>query len=589
MSATPPVAQAGWMYGGLALLVAVLWLGSLAARPLFNPDEGRYAEIPREMLAGGDWVVPHLNGLAYIEKPPLQYWATALSLRAFGQNEFAARFYTAVCALGTLAALWWVAAALWDRAAAWRAAAVLSGMLLFAVLGQLLTLDMSLTFYMTLALVGFLRAQAPAPAAGRAVPFSRVQTQTEEPPARRGADGFGHPAREGPAAPQIAGVQCRWMLLAWAATALGVLTKGLEAAVIPAAVLVLYSLYSRDWSPWRRLYVSRGLPLLLVLVVPWHWLAARRQPDFLQFFFVHEHLSRYLTPSADREEPWWFFIAVLALGSLPWTVSALRVVAAGWRQRGAPRQFEPRLFLWFWVAFVCVFFSLSDSKLIPYILPAMPALALLVAALPAPVLHRDVQATAVLTLLVAVILAAAGALGPRFIAATDRNAYFLLLARPLAQIAALLALSGLFVLLQRRRDVTRSTVFLGVGWCLAGIMLMRAAAVVAPVYSGVVLARALGVVPRDARIFSVATYDQSLPFYSQRTVELVAYRGELDFGLRHEPGAGIASVAAFVDQWQNVPYGYAVMEIAMFDDLRRRGVPLREMTRDVHRVLAARR
>ena len=587
MSATPPFARAGWTYGGLALLVAVLWLGSLAARPLFNPDEGRYAEIPREMLAGGDWVVPHLNGVAYIEKPPLQYWATALSLWAFGQNEFAARFYTAACALGTLAAVWWVAEALWGRAAAWRAAAVLSGMLLFAVLGQLLTLDMSLTFYMTLALAGFLRAQLPP--AERTVPFSQAQTQTEEPPARRGANRFGHPAKDIPTAPESACAQRRGMLLAWGATALGVLTKGLEAAAIPAAVLVLYSLYSRDWSAWRRTYVSRGLPLLLVLVVPWHWLAARRQPDFLQFFFVHEQVSRYLTPSADREAPWWYFIAVFALGSLPWTVSALRVAAAGWRQRGGPRQFEPRLFLWFWVAFVCVFFSLSDSKLIPYILPAMPALALLIAALPAQVFHRDVLATAVLTLLAALALAAAGAFGPRFIAATDRNAYFLLLARPLAQIAALLAVSGLFVLLQRRRDVTRAAVFLGVGWCLAGIMLMRAAAVVAPVYSGVVLARALGVVPRNARIFSVATYDQSLPFYSQRTLELVAYRGELDFGLRHDPGAEIPSVAAFVDEWQNIPYGYAVMEIAMFEDLRRRGVPLREMTRDVHRLLAARR
>ena len=91
-----------WSYGALAVLLALVWLSSLSARPLFNPDEGRYAEIPREMAGSGDWVIPHLNGLAYIEKPPLQYWATALSYEVFGPSEFAARLYTALTAWGTL-------------------------------------------------------------------------------------------------------------------------------------------------------------------------------------------------------------------------------------------------------------------------------------------------------------------------------------------------------------------------------------------------------------------------------------------------------------------------------------------------------
>ena len=118
-------------------------------RPLFNPDEGRYAEIPREMAGGGDWVIPHLNGLAYVEKPPLQYWATALSYRALGPSEFAARLYTALAALCTLGVVAATARRLWGPQAGWHAAAVLAGMLMFVVLGQLLTLDMSLSFYMT--------------------------------------------------------------------------------------------------------------------------------------------------------------------------------------------------------------------------------------------------------------------------------------------------------------------------------------------------------------------------------------------------------------------------------------------------------
>ena len=138
-----------WTYRWLAVGVAVIWLGILGVRPLFNPDEGRYAEIPREMSSSGDWLIPHLNGLAYIEKPPLQYWATALSYRLLGQNAFAARLYTALTALATLVAVGGVARRLWGAQAAWRARAVLTGMLMFVMLGQLLTLDMSLTFYMT--------------------------------------------------------------------------------------------------------------------------------------------------------------------------------------------------------------------------------------------------------------------------------------------------------------------------------------------------------------------------------------------------------------------------------------------------------
>ena len=552
------------MYLGLAMMVAILWLATLGSRPLFNPDEGRYAEISREMLASGNWVIPHLNGLAYIEKPPLQYWATAVALQVFGPGEFAARLYTALCALGTLVVVWLAARGLWSLAAAWRAAAVLAGTLLFEVLGQLLTLDMSLTFYMTLSLAGFLLAQR-LPEEGGSAPSG---------PARTGLawTGSGRP----------------WMLMAWTATALGVLTKGPVAAVIPAAVLVLYSAYTRDISPWRRLQVALGLPLFLVITVPWHWLAARRLADFPQFYFVHEHLSRYLTPSADREEAWWFFAAVFVLGSIPWTLSALRLVAVSWKRRAPQGQFDATVFLWLWVVFVCVFFSLSDSKLIPYILPAMPALALLVAASPASALRRDLLGTAIFTLLVSVALAAASLYGPRFIPATDRSQYFALLARPVAQIALLLAVTGLFVLLKRGRDTTQVAAFLGVGWCLSGMLLMRAAGLVAPIYSGVSLANAVGTIPMSEPIYSVGTYDQTLPFYWRRTVTIVAYRGELDFGLNQNPQVEIPSVEDFVTQWRGLPKGYAVMEITMFDDLKHRGIPMREIARDIHRVLVVR-
>jgi 4-amino-4-deoxy-L-arabinose transferase-like glycosyltransferase len=405
---------------------------------------------------------------------------------------------------------------------------------------------MSLTFYLTLSLAAFLLAQTEA-------------------------------------------MPRAWMLLAWAAAGLGVLTKGAVAAAIPAAVLLVYSLYARDFAPWRRLQLGLGLPLFLAITVPWHWLAARRLPDFLEFFFVHEHLARYLTPVSDREEPWWFFAGVFLLGSLPWTVSSLRVLAGGWRRRApATGEFQPILFLWVWVIFIGVFFSLSDSKLMPYILPVMPALALLIAALPPQTLRRDFLITAVLTMAFGAGLGLASLNWARVIASSDRSAYFMPLARPVGQAALLLMLSGAYVLAGRARGATRAAVFLGAGWCLAWLVLIRSAALLAPVYSGVELAAALSAGERQAPLYSVRTYDQTVTFYLRRTVTLVAYRGELDYGLSKAPDAEIADVAEFLRRWSPPAQAFAVMEKSMFDDLKNRGVPMRLVAHNWNRVLVAR-
>jgi 4-amino-4-deoxy-L-arabinose transferase-like glycosyltransferase len=535
------------LYAGLAALLVAVWLTVLAGRPLFNPDEGRYAEIPREMLSGGDWVIPHLNGLDYIEKPPLQFWATALMYRVLGVSEFSARLYTALTALGTVALIGLLAARIGGRDAGWRAAAVLSGMIIMIVLGQLVTLDMSLTFYMTLSLTGFLLAQRPGDASAK------------------------------------------WMLMAWIGAALGVLTKGLVAAAIPAAVLGIYSLCTRDVGLWRKLNWSWGLPLFLCVTVPWHWLAAARRNDFLQFFFVHEHFARYLTKVADREEHWWFFGMVFLIGTVPWTVPALRVIFSGWRDRALQGRFSPTFFLWIWVLFVVVFFSLSDSKLMPYILPAMPALAVLIAMLPIATLKRDFLITSVLTAGAGLGLLAASFYLPALIPASGNRPYFLLLAKPVREVAALLVVSGAFVWAQGARDATRAGVFLGVGWCLAGLLLLRSATLLAPVYSGIDLANAVPPADRDAPLYSVRTYDQSLTFYLQRTVMLVGYRGELDYGLRRAPNGEIADVDEFLRLWDSQTRAYAVMDKRTYGNFKERGVPMRNVGENVGQVMVSRR
>ena len=332
-----------------------------------------------------------------------------------------------------------------------------------------------------------------------------------------------------------------------------------------------------------------GLPLFLAIVVPWHWLASLRLDDFLQFFFVHEHFARYLTKVADREEPWWFFGMVFLIGTVPWTVPALRVIFSGWREGALKGPFSPTFFLWIWVLFVCVFFSLSDSKLMPYILPAMPALAVLIAALPTATLKRDFLITAVLTAVVGLGLGAASFYLPVLVPESPNRPYFLTLAKPLREVAALLLVSGVFVWVQGARDATRAGVFLGVGWCLAGLLLMRTATLLAPIYSGIDLAKALPPADRDAPLYSVRTYDQSLTFYLQRTVMLVGYRGELDYGLRRAPNGEIADVDEFLRLWDSQTRAYAVMDKRTFNNFKERGVPMRTVGQNVGQVMVARR
>jgi hypothetical protein len=178
---------------------------------------------------------------------------------------------------------------------------------------------------------------------------------------------------------------------------------------------------------------------------------------------------------------------------------------------------------------------------------------------------------------------------PVLVPESPNRPYFLTLAKPLREVAALLLVSGVFVWVQGARDATRAGVFLGVGWCLAGLLLMRTATLLAPIYSGIDLAKALPPADRDAPLYSVRTYDQSLTFYLQRTVMLVGYRGELDYGLRRAPNGGIADVDEFLRLWDSQTRAYAVMDKRTFNNFKERGVPMRTVGQNVGQVMVARR
>ena len=322
-------------------VVTIIWFALGLNRPLANPDEGRYAEIPREMTLLGDWVTPHLNGVAYLEKPPLQYWATAALYKVIGESEWTARLCTLLSGWLNVVLMFVVGRRLWGTRTGILAAIFLASSVLHFAMGQILTLDMTFTFLMTAMLCAFCMTQV---------------------------------TRE-----SIGSERNLWTMVTWLLLGLAVLTKGLAAMVIAGAVLTIYVVWQRDWAVLRILGSVPGIAMFAVVTVPWFILVARANPDFLHFFFIEQHFQRYLTDAAQRVEAWWYFIFILAVGTLPWLPQMAGAFVGGWRANTRPGQFDARRLLWIWCVFVLVFFSISNSKLAPYVLPVLPPLALLTA------------------------------------------------------------------------------------------------------------------------------------------------------------------------------------------------------------------
>ena len=323
---------------GVAAIVLV-WIAATAwARPLLLPDEGRYVGVAWEMLRSGDWLVPTVNGLPFLHKPPLFYWITAASMSLFGANAWAARAAPLLGAcLGAVALYAFVRRWAGERHAHWTILALLAQPL-FYIGGQFANLDMLVAGCITATIV--LLAHA-ALCSERDLPCGNA------------------------------------LLAAYACAALGVLAKGLIGAVLPALVIWAWLATLHRWRLLPRLMSLRAGALFALVAAPWFILMQREFPGFLHYFFVVQHFKRFAGSGFNNVEPLWFYPAVLLLFGLPWLPWACRLLA-----RGAPAASwrDPvRRLMWLWIAVVVLFFSVPQSKLIGYVLPAVPPLAFVLA------------------------------------------------------------------------------------------------------------------------------------------------------------------------------------------------------------------
>jgi 4-amino-4-deoxy-L-arabinose transferase-like glycosyltransferase len=571
----------------LLFVFAVLWFGTLDYRTLIKSDEGRYAEIAREMVASGDWVTPRYNSVKYFYKPPLQYWATASAYTVFGENEWTARLWVGLTSFLSVLMVFFAGRILFGARPALFGSIALGSMMMPVFAGHFNTLDMGVGTFMSAAMYAILLAQRDD------------ATPSQE---------------------------RFWMLLCWAAMALALLSKGLMGIVLPGAVLFCYLLWTRDFSRLKRLHILKGSLVFFAICAPWFILVMRANPEFFHFFFIHEHFERFLTKVHARYGPPWYFIPFLLLGSMPWTLylwSGLRTGLKSGQNKGSSnvglshlplaskakglKPWRPKLLLVLWVVFIFLFFSASSSKLAGYIVPIFPALASLIGL----ALVQSSRSHWRLSLGFAILVSVAGFIASFWIPSMaespivmeDYQRYqywvqaglcafgftavlaYLIDFRTFARQAAASAFS------ERPAISVSAAVVLALGAFVSTQALMLGHENLrdrgASSYS---LAQAISkrqgtqAPSADYTLFLVNDFDHTLPFYLKKTALMVIDRDELDFGLKYSPDRYLPDMASFAERWKASPRAAAVMYHKTLKELEVLGLPFEVVAQDTLRV-----
>jgi len=324
------------------LTLAALWCVLLllaTLRPLAVPDEGRYGEIGRWMLQSGDWLTPRLNGIPFFHKPPYVYWLEAMSLATFGINELALRLVPALHVGLMLVVLYLAARTISTEQIARRAALMLGTSLTFLVGGQYVNHDMAVATWIGVAIWCF---------------------------------AFAFMAGERPNATLAR--------LGFVACAFGLLSKGLIGIALPGMVLFIWLIWTRQFKKVLYLPWLSGLALFALIALPWFVIAQQKYPQLFDYMFIKHHFDRYTSTSYNNQQSWWFYLLAVLLLFFPWVFFALNQVRRqiSHAPGATPSVAKEWLSLcWIWAVAIITFFSIPNSKLVGYMLPVMPALALL--------------------------------------------------------------------------------------------------------------------------------------------------------------------------------------------------------------------
>lgn len=469
----------------LLIAIAVVFLSvHIGSRALWDPDEGRYAEMGREVLVLNDWVTPHLNYLLYFEKPMMFPWMEAISQKIFGINEAATRIPPLMCALGILALVWRFAFREWGRRAGLTATVVLLTCAEFFALANAVDINMPFTFFVTASLTFFW---------------------------------MGHSLNR------------TWLhYVAWISAGLAVLTKGPIGFIIPAITILIYIIATRQFDLIIKVKPLSGLLVFLVVTVPWYALVCHRNPDFFNFFFINQNLMRYTSKIHHRYQPFWYFIPVLIGGFLPWTFLAPSIVSQIKREHIS----KPVLFAIIWFCVTFLVFVPSQSKLMTYILPSFMPLALLTGYAFKEADHKaglSFYSGCCVFLLLGLALLFLPALISSGVLASTRHLDRMSIIASSGRLVGLTLISGTLVATLAAKKIGAIP-----GYAVLGLALMLPLLCFAgDLDSNQSTKAVLKHLPANARLCSFGKYRQSTSFYAERPTYLVGTMDELDFGQAH--------------------------------------------------------
>src|SRR5450830_2148740 len=317
----------------LLLAIVAFYLLPLGLHGLWIPDETRYAQVSQEMLMSGNWAAPHFMGVRYFEKPAAGYWLIALGQAVFGQNLFGVRIASALTSALSVLLAYLIARRMWnDPRKSFACALLYLSFGLVAGQAGYSNLDPQFTFWVNLSLVAL---------------WFALDSRT--PRARLGA----------------------WAALGLAC-AMGFMTKGFLALLLPVLIALPYMLWQRRLGELLR-YGPIAVVVAAVVCLPWVLAIHYQEPDFWRFFFWHEHIRRFAAEDAQHTRPWWFYLPMLVVSSLPWAALLPVTLKDAWRTKGQ----RITVFLLLWLLLPLAFFSLSRGKLPTYIMPCLMPLALL--------------------------------------------------------------------------------------------------------------------------------------------------------------------------------------------------------------------
>lgn len=510
----------------LILLIAVLsglFTFMLGNRPLNVPDEARYSEIAREMLVTHDFVTPRVDGIKYFEKPPLFEWMQAGAFKVFGYSEWSARSIEAFLALLGCLGAYIAGRILYSRTTGFFAAGILATSLLYFTLARAVTLDMTVSIMLMFALLAFIIAVKYPPSIKRRLLFYGL----------------------------------------YIFAALAVLSKGLIGIIFPGGIIFIWMLLQNRWHELKHCYLPTGIILFLAVALPWHILVQQANPEFFHYYFIKQQFTRYLTTDEGRYQPDWFYIPILLLGLFPWTgflIGALRQIK---------KTDATSVYLVIWTIFILIFFSMSDSKLVPYILPCLPPLALLIAQF---LSNKNSSRTDLWTgwiinglLMLGVAIALFINLAPDDTLNFAKARCWIFIVDGILIVTAIVAILTFWC-----KGLRAALISFAIG-TVAFLLSVCLAVPYIDMSSIKPLAMKIKPLlkPNDI-VASYAYYYHDLPFYLQRYVAIINWQGELAFGSQHQDVSQLMpSAQTFWHDWQSSKTVYMITPHKTFIDIKK--------------------